>query len=265
MPGPVDSPEASPGPFVRWFVRYGEFVFRYRNLLFPAVMGLVFLVFRPVYPHGGAAADRWLDALGVLVGLAGEGVRAAVVGLAYIKRGGLNKRVHADTLVVEGVFAHSRNPLYVGNLLMLLGLLIVHNNPWVYLLGGAFFLLSYRAIVAAEERFLGAKFGDAYRDYCRRVNRWLPDPRGFGGTLASMEFNWRRVVLKEYSSFTSWVVTVCLLLAWAALRNQGPESAAPRLLAVTVLALATLAAGLLVRTLKKRGILRESPTRAVPG
>lgn len=238
-------------------VRYGEFVFRYRNWLFPAVMGAVFLGFRPWPPAQQAALGYWLDGLGILIGLIGQAVRAGTVGLAYIKRGGLNKRVHAEHLVVEGIFSHCRNPLYVGNLLMVLGLLLIHGNPWVFVLGGAFFVFSYIAVVAAEERFLGRKFGPSYAAYCRRVNRWLPDPRGLRVTLRSMRFNWRRVVIKEYSSFTSWVVTVCLLVGWDALRNRGLPGGASQLLAALGVAGAALLMAIAVRLLKKRGLLRE--------
>ena len=58
--------------------------------------------------------------------------------------------MYAETLVTRGFFAHSRNPLYLGNFLVLLGLFVIYNNPWVYALGVAFFAVTYRAIVAAE-------------------------------------------------------------------------------------------------------------------
>src|SRR5581483_667841 len=150
-------------------------------------MVALFLGFRPVLWRGSMAADAWLDGLGLVVALTGQGLRAAVIGYAYIKRGGVNKRIHADQLVTEGLFAHARNPLYVGNLLILAGLFIIHNHPAVYMLGGLYFVSAYIAIVAAEERFLSDKFGGAYDDYCRRVPRWLPDLRGLRDTLGRME------------------------------------------------------------------------------
>ena len=72
-----------------------------------------------------------MDIAGVLIILSGLGLRAVVIGLAYIKRGGVNKMIHADTLVTNGLFAHCRNPLYAGNLLVVAGLLVIFNNPWV--------------------------------------------------------------------------------------------------------------------------------------
>jgi steroid 5-alpha reductase family enzyme len=131
-------------------VRVGNLVFRYRNALFPAVLLLLFLGFRPQYPRGSERLDNLLDALGIAVALTGQLLRFAVIGYVYIIRGGKNRRVYAEGLVTEGFFAHSRNPLYLGNLLVLFGLFLIHNNPWVYGLGVPFFLFSYAVIVAAS-------------------------------------------------------------------------------------------------------------------
>lgn len=198
---------------VRPLVWWGNFFFRYRNGLFPVVLVALFVAFRPVYPRGSEPLDNWVDLLGLTVAVAGQCLRFAVIGYAYIKRGGKNKQVYAEKLVTEGFFRHSRNPLYLGNLLVLLGLFIIHNNPWVYVLGFAFFLFAYSAIVAAEEEYLREKFGAEYEEYCRRVNRWLPDFRGLRRSIEGMRFTWRRVVTKEYGSTFAWCAGALLLLA----------------------------------------------------
>jgi hypothetical protein len=153
-----------------------------------------------------------MDIAGVLIILSGLGLRAAVIGLAYIKRGGVNKKIHADTLVTNGLFAHCRNPLYAGNLLVVAGLLVIFNNLWVYLAGGGFFVFSYVAIVHAEECFLLQKFGNEYKEYCERVNRWTFRTTGLHDTLRSMEFNWARVVYKDYTTMFTWITTTTLVL-----------------------------------------------------
>ncbi len=200
-------------------LRCGHFFFRSRDALFPLVLVLLLFGFRPVYPHGSARLDHWLDLLGLGIALAGQALRVAVIGYAYIRRGGKNRRVHADTLVTEGFFRHARNPLYLGNLLVLLGLFVIHNNPWVYAIGIPFFLFAYSAIVAAEEAYLRQTFGDEYDAYCQRVNRWLPDFRGLGSSLDAMQFAWRRVVLKEYGSTYAWLATALVLLAYETLTH----------------------------------------------
>jgi protein-S-isoprenylcysteine O-methyltransferase Ste14 len=121
--------------------------------------------------------------------------------------------------VTRGFFNHGRNPLYVGNILILLGLLLIWNSPLGYLVGGPFFLVGYVAIVAAEEAFLRRKFGAEYDAYCARVPRWGVRFRGLGRSLEGMSFNWSRVIVKEYGSAAYWMAGALALMLADSLRN----------------------------------------------
>ena len=191
---------------------YGNFVFRYRDYLAPAAVLCIVLFTHPLPWLGDPRADAVLDALGICCALAGQSLRVLVIGLAYIQRGGKNKRIAGDELVTDGVFAHCRHPLYLGNFLLLLGLLIIWNSPAAYLLGVSAVGLSLYAMASAEERFLHRKFGARYVAYCRRVNRFVPDLRGLRGTVARFQFDWRRVIRKEYGTTFSWTTTVVVLV-----------------------------------------------------
>ena len=245
-----------PGP-KSWLVRAGDFVFRWRELLFPTVLIGLMAAFPPVYPGGDRRADWAVNAVGLLVGLAGQGLRAAVIGYAYIKRGGRKKRVYADGLVTGGFFAHCRNPLYVGNLLSQLGWVVIHGSPWVFLFAVPFFLFAYAAIVAAEEHFLSAKFGPEYDAYRARTNRWLPDFRGLGKSLEPMQYAWPRVVIREYGTLATFFGVVIVLLGYEALAHNGYRwSATPGYLAALAGLFAVVVAGWAVaRWLKKTGRL----------
>lgn len=249
-----DSAPPSPEPAL---VRYGNFLFRWRDALFPAVLLALFLFSRPRWLRGDDRLDDLLDAVGFAVALAGQALRAAVIGYAYIVRGGKNKQVYADDLVTRGFFNHCRNPLYVGNILILLGLLLIWHGWLAYAVGVPFFLLGYAAIVAAEERFLGRKFGAAYAAYCARVPRWRVRLHGLGHSLADMRFNWRRVVLKEYGSAAYWIAGACALMLADSLAYR-PWRARPTYHAALVAAIAVVALlwGV-ARWLKKSKRLRE--------
>jgi len=237
-------------------IAYGNFLFRHRNWVFPLVLVALFVGLPPAPAGGSPQADIWLNAIGILIVVAGIVVRGAVVGLAYIKRGGLRKKVYAADLVTDGMFAHCRNPLYVGNLLMLLGYFVIHNNPWIYLLGGAYFLLAYHAIVAAEENYLAGKFGDGYAEYCRDVPRWTIRTAGLAQTFRSMQFNWLRVLAKDYSSIDTGIVTVFALLAWDAVNSYGLRGAAGELIALGAALVVVQLAALAILLLKKTCRLR---------
>jgi protein-S-isoprenylcysteine O-methyltransferase Ste14 len=237
-------------------ISYGNFLFRHRNWLFPLVLLALFAGFAPVPAGGSPQTDIWLDAVGVAIVLAGLAVRGAVVGLAYIKRGGMQKKVYAADLVTGGMFAHGRNPLYVGNFLMLLGYFVIHNSPWVYLVGGAYFLVAYHAIVAAEEKYLSEKFGEGYAEYCRDVPRWKIRTAGLGRTFRSMEFNWLRVLVKDYSSMDTGIITIVALLAWEAVSFHGLDAATEKLVTPAIVLVLVQLAVLTVLVLKKTGRLK---------
>jgi len=240
-------------------IRYGNFAFRRRNYLFPVVFLILCAVFTPTFPAGSESLDHWVDLGVIALAVWGEGIRVATVGLEYIKRGGVDKRVFADKLVTTGLFAHCRNPLYVGNILMFGGLLVIVDRWPVYVLGGAFIVVTYIAMVAAEERFLAQKFGAAYEDYCARVNRWWPRLSGLTKTFQSTRFNWRRVLVKEYSNVYSWIVAALALELMETLVERGWGADQSWILTLLgVLWLGATLTMLVVWAFKKRGSLKQS-------
>ena len=75
-------------------------------------------------------------------------------------------------LVTDGVFGHTRNPLYVGISVALCGVALIFDLDWVVLLILPSCLLLHFAVVRREEIYLEQKFGDAYRHYKARVPRY---------------------------------------------------------------------------------------------
>jgi protein-S-isoprenylcysteine O-methyltransferase Ste14 len=230
-------------------VRYGNLLFSYRNYIFPLVLTVIVAVTTP----GTAVSGAVFTLLGIIVTLVGQAVRAAVIGLDYIKRGGINKKVAADHLVMTGIFAHCRNPLYVGNLLILCGLLIVYGNFLAGLIGLMFFYLSYSAIILAEEGFLAGKFGGEYQDYCARVPRWWFKLPGLYATLTGSRFNWRRVVAKDYTTMTTWMICLVLLLAVREVHVHARDTMLATAVISAVVISVILACAYCIKRLKKSG------------
>lgn len=195
-------------------IAIGNFFFKYRNLLFILLYGLLFLPSPELFTEQSFGADYkcWPLTLGLLITISGQAIRGATIGLAYIVRGGKDKKVYAEELVTSGIFSHCRNPLYVGNILMLLGVGILANSLNYVGIIMPLFLFIYQAIVLAEENFLRGKFGQAFNEYCSKVNRWIPSLRGIRKTFSSMNFNWKRWVLKEYTTQFIWLAGIVLLI-----------------------------------------------------
>ena len=188
-------------------VQLGNFLFRYRNILIPIALASLLLEGRRIF-----ANDLLAALIGGVVVFVGMSLRALTIGLAYIVRGGKNRQVYAETLVQEGMFAHCRNPLYLGNFVFVLGAGIAVNSFYFVVIAVPFFLFLYLAIIQAEEKFLVQKFGQDYIEYCNRVNRLIPNLSGFSQTLKGMEFKWRRLIVKEYGSIAIAAGIILLVL-----------------------------------------------------
>ena len=75
--------------------------------------------------------------------------------------------------ISTGVFAISRNPLYLGGVLFLAGISLAFNAPWVFILLIPSMAACHYILIAPEERYLAAKFGEQYRMYSATVHRWI--------------------------------------------------------------------------------------------
>ena len=79
----------------------------------------------------------------------------------------------ASTLVTTGLFRLSRNPMYVGFAVVLVGWPVCLAAPWALFVPVGFIFFTDRFQITPEERVMWAKFGRAYDDYRARVRRWV--------------------------------------------------------------------------------------------
>ncbi|MBX9591666.1 MAG: isoprenylcysteine carboxylmethyltransferase family protein [Hyphomonadaceae bacterium] len=108
-------------------------------------------------------------------GLGAAGLALMAWGFLTLQRAGTtimpNKRV--DRLVTEGAFGFRRNPIYMGEVLVFLGLAELTHNVWFAILTPLFALAVYALAIRPEERHLETRFGQAYLDYKERTRRWF--------------------------------------------------------------------------------------------
>lgn len=239
-------------------IRAGRLFFKYRDLLFPLVFLPLALTTRPSGLVWQLDASMVALIVGLAMVIAGQGLRALVIGLVYIRRGGRDKQIHADDLVTGGIFAHSRNPLYLGNLGIAMGLTAMHGGTWMLAVVPPFFLAVYASIVVAEEAYLRERFGAAYSLYSAEVPRFLPRMRGLGATVRSLRFDWTRLLNKEYGTFFSTATAVLLVLAWKRVTTVGFDEARPFVVALASVWLTSLGGYVVARVLKKRRLLEPS-------
>ncbi len=239
-------------------ISIGNFFFKYRNWIFILFYAALFIPSWPLFSPDrfGVQYYWWPIISGAIITVLGQLFRGLTIGLAYIIRGGKAGKPYAEGLVTEGIFHHCRNPLYVGNIAMLLGVGIMANSLVYVVIVIPVFLFVYQAIVRAEEDFLLKKFGAGYDAYCKQVNRWIPDVRGLDDTFSGMRFNWRRWILKEHTTQYIWLggMTLILLFKYPELTGYSADC---RLIWLASVFGGLSALYVLIRVLKMTGKFRE--------
>jgi protein-S-isoprenylcysteine O-methyltransferase Ste14 len=117
-------------------------------------------------------APPWIWA-GIIPGVFGSWMMV-VSARSFQKVGtGLVPFDEATVLVTDGFFRYTRNPMYLGMVLLLVGVAMLHGSATAFLPVPLFALIIHRNFILAEEDFMEQAFGGAYREYRERVRRWL--------------------------------------------------------------------------------------------
>lgn len=146
--------------------------------------------FPPPFVYLGLAAVAWwldghwqlrppaslggvLDVVGLLFVVAGASLDLSSLALFWLERTSALPFRPASKFVARGAYRFSRNPMYLGMTLLVAGLGLLVERLGLVAAALAASLIIDRAVIAREERHLETVFGDSYRDYRRRVRRWL--------------------------------------------------------------------------------------------
>ncbi|MGE5089888.1 MAG: methyltransferase family protein, partial [Candidatus Levyibacteriota bacterium] len=143
----------------------------------PAVLAIVaaamWLIDRAI--DGGRIDAAWQGPVAMALLVAGAGVMAMAVASFVARKTTVNpmKPARASRLITGGVFRCSRNPIYVGDLLILAAFAVWLGQPANLALLAGFAWYIDRFQIRPEEKALSARFGAEYAAYCARVRRWL--------------------------------------------------------------------------------------------
>ncbi len=118
-------------------------------------------------------------------------------------------------LVVSGAFAYVRNPLYVGNMLMYLGIGIMSWAlfPYLQIIALVFFFWQYSVIIKEEEGFLRSKYGKSYEDYCAAVPKLIPRFKKYKNPgLEQPEYQLRKGLRSERRTFQAFGMIILIIM-----------------------------------------------------
>ena len=142
-------------------------------LVFLAAIVLGVIVQRKAVPLSLLFAPGLRIAAGVLIVVCG--VSLVVSARIWFTRTGQNPIPWKPTpeLILHGPYRFTRNPMYVGVTLFVVGLGLAVNNIWISLFAVPALLAVHFIAVLPEERYLAEKFGESYRTFLARVRRYL--------------------------------------------------------------------------------------------
>ena len=184
--------------------RIGGWLFRHRTVI-PLPIALAIIVIPP------ASSSVSLVLLGVAIVVLGELLRLSAV--SHIGTVSRTRTDRLGPLIASGPFGWVRNPLYIGNIALWVGLTLVARLPWLALPIALLLALEYHAIVRWEEGLLTARLGQPYRDYLTAVPRWLPRPPRTLDTPLPRAFSWRETLFSERGTLIAIAAGFLLLLA----------------------------------------------------
>jgi len=160
-----------------------------RYFSYPLIISPLLLT-SPTLVQTHPVLDGSLDIVGLFIACCGQALR--------LWAWGANPPVPGFRLY--GPYSFVRHPLYVGNFLIGLGLLIVFNAPLAYLIVLPSLALLYWSVTAEEEERLEKKWGAAYLEYQTQVPRFLVWRGGIVEGYQRVPFRWRQALSKEGES-----------------------------------------------------------------
>lgn len=191
------------------FIRFGNWIFHYRNFLFPVFYIALFIPSPSIFRD-----ETWALIMGLVCISAGMIIRSITIGLVYIIRGGAKRLIHAETLVTDGIYKVCRNPMYLGNILLILGFGLFANSLLFTLIFFPLFIIFYMSIITAEEDFLFKKFNQQFIDYKSTSNLIIPRWGNIKSAFKGETFNWKNIIYKEYNSLFIYFSGIFLLLRY---------------------------------------------------
>jgi len=188
-------------------VKLGNIFYHYRNYFFPVMYAALFIPSNPIF------ADLNIGLIsGAILIFLGMFIRCITVGLVYIIRGGQNRRIYAEGLVTGGIYQICRNPMYLGNILLLIGFALFSNSLLYLSVFIPAMLFIYLGIIKAEEAFLFGKFGNQYLEFKNSTNAILPKLGRIIRAFKGHKFRYKLVLANEHNGIFMYSSGMIFLL-----------------------------------------------------
>lgn len=202
--------------------RQGDYLFKYRGYL-PIIFLFLALAVRGhyvLYSSNNSTVisiiSEYMQSIAIYIGLFGVLIRLYTVGYTPKNTSGRNTSEGqiAEKLNTTGLYSLTRNPLYVGNFFMWMGLVFYIGIIWFFLLFICSYWIYYERIVFAEEVFLRKKFKESYLQWASETAVFIP--KKFSYTHPKKSFSWKKIVIKEKSTILMFFLVFFTLQQFSA-------------------------------------------------
>ncbi len=185
----------------------GNWLFKKRSYIPLVLLPMIFCSMLASHDYPLFFAKTWLwKGFAFAVSFLGLGWRAYVIG--QVPKGTSGRNTHgqvAETLNTRGLYSIVRHPLYLGNFLMILGVVLWTGLWWLVVLYSLLFWLYYERIMFAEEEFLRRKFGESFETWASATPAFFPALSKY--CPAELYFSMKNVLQREYSGLFAMVVS----------------------------------------------------------
>jgi protein-S-isoprenylcysteine O-methyltransferase Ste14 len=184
----------------------GNWLFKHRGQL-PLILFLLAIpaVFTTSYEELSPMQTKALNYTAYFLSILGFWVRSYTIGTTPRGTSGRNTEEQvAEQLNHSGIYSTVRHPLYLGNYLMWIGIVLFTKNIEFTIIVSLMYWLYYERIMFAEERFLERKFGQSYLDWAKGVPAFIPRFSSF--SKSSIPFSIKSVLRREYSGVLATVI-----------------------------------------------------------
>ena len=154
---------------------------------------------------GDDIGDVW-ESFAVIVSFLGFAIRCFTVG--YVPRGTSGRNTQsqvAETLNTTGMYSITRNPLYLGNFVIMLGITLFIQVWWLACIVWIGFWLYYERIIFAEEEFLRRKFGENFITWAEKTPMVVPNFKNW--RKPDLSFSFKTVLRREFNTYFAIVAT----------------------------------------------------------
>lgn len=193
----------------------GQWLFKHRGIL-PII---IFIIGAYLFLRNESNPSDWVlegtpyeiyyELSCLAVSLFGFSIRVYTVGYTPPNTSGRNTSGQvADELNTLGIYSMVRNPLYVGNFFMWLGVAMLTGNFWFIIAFILFYFLYYERIIFTEEQFLKQKFKDIYIQWAKNTPVIIPRISAF--KKPENLFNWKKILRQEKNGFAAVFIIFCV-------------------------------------------------------